>query len=409
MADRVLRSNPDKTNLLSPLLDASLIDSTTSEPVIDKELIQQPLALITETNAFSSTSFTNLDFQMMMQMFQKSQVDTNKMHQELKEDFIKLTTEVKNLKSMIKQGESHSLQEMENMQDQIEVIKLANSALKSAANQSTSVVNNEGATTQGVQFPTMIHTQSYSLLRIALDKQIDEVKPYFGKKQENIDSWIRKIDKVAEIARMPDDEVFTLAKLKLQGDAEKWWDNKKKEIHSWATLKSKLADTFGALGKSNKLELEALLHHRQQQFHEPAAKYWNDMMSNCSAYDENMSTQDRVWRIFKGALPEFRNKYENKTFDDVDQILKALIQHEENRLRVSSEDQQDSTQVSNLVRGPRPQQNTSAPTHQQFSNMDNQPVNYQQQQQYNPRTTDIQQPNSRFRNNNGRWNSNHPN
>jgi hypothetical protein len=346
---------------------------------------------------------------MMMQMFQKSQVDTNKMHQELKEDFIKLTTEVKNLKSMIKQGESHSLQEMENMQDQIEVIKLANSALKSAANQSTSVVNNEGATTQGVQFPTMIHTQSYSLLRIALDKQIDEVKPYFGKKQENIDSWIRKIDKVAEIARMPDDEVFTLAKLKLQGDAEKWWDNKKKEIHSWATLKSKLADTFGALGKSNKLELEALLHHRQQQFHEPAAKYWNDMMSNCSAYDENMSTQDRVWRIFKGALPEFRNKYENKTFDDVDQILKALIQHEENRLRVSSEDQQDSTQVSNLVRGPRPQQNTSAPTHQQFSNMDNQPVNYQQQQQYNPRTTDIQQPNSRFRNNNGRWNSNHPN
>jgi hypothetical protein len=72
MADRVLRSNPDKANLLSPLLDANLLDSTTSEPVIDKELIQQPSKLMTETNAFSSTSFTNLDFQMMMQMFQKS-------------------------------------------------------------------------------------------------------------------------------------------------------------------------------------------------------------------------------------------------------------------------------------------------------------------------------------------------
>jgi hypothetical protein len=114
-----------------------------------------------------------------------------------------------------------------------------------------------------------------------------------------------------------------------------------------------LADTFGALGKSKKLELEALLHHRQPQFHEPAAKYWNDMMSNCSVYDENMLTQDRVWRIFKGALPEFRSKYENKTFDDVDQFLKALIQHEENRLRVSSEGQQDSTQISTLVRRPR--------------------------------------------------------
>jgi hypothetical protein len=125
-----------------------------------------------------------------------------------------------------------------------------------------------------------------------------------------------------------------------------------------------LADTFGALGKSNKLELEALLHHRQQQFHEPAAKYWNDMMSNCSAYDENMLTQDRIWRIFKGALPEFRSKYDNKTFDDVDQLLKALIQHEENRLRVSSEDQHDSTQISTLVRRPRPEQNTLAPIDQ---------------------------------------------
>jgi hypothetical protein len=99
------------------------------------------------------------------------------MHQELKENFTKLTTEVKNLKIMSKQDESHSLQEMENMQDQIEVLKLVNSAVKSAANQSTSVSNTEGATTQGVQFPTMIHTQSYSLLRIALGKQIDEVKP----------------------------------------------------------------------------------------------------------------------------------------------------------------------------------------------------------------------------------------
>jgi ABC-type molybdate transport system ATPase subunit len=143
------------------------------------------------------------------------------MHQELKENFTKLTTEVKNLKIMSKQDESHSLQEMENMQDQIEVLKLVNSAVKSAANQSTSVSNTEDVTTQGVQFPTVIHTQNYSLLRIALGKQIDEVKPYFGKKQENIDSRIRKIDKVVEFARIPDDEVFTLAKLKLQGDAEK--------------------------------------------------------------------------------------------------------------------------------------------------------------------------------------------
>jgi hypothetical protein len=81
--------------------------------------------------------------------------------------------------------------------------------------------------------------QSQNLLRMALDKQIDELKPYYGKKQENVDSWIKKIDKLAEIAKMPDEEVFMLAKLKLQGDADKCWDNKKKEIDSWITLKSK--------------------------------------------------------------------------------------------------------------------------------------------------------------------------
>ena len=127
MADRILRSNVDKTNLVSPLLDANLIGSTTSESVIDKERVQQPSKLIMESNASSSTSFTNLDFQMMMQMFQKSQVDANKVQQELKDDFIKLITQ------------------MENMQDQIEILKLANSAVKSAANQSTSVSNTEGA------------------------------------------------------------------------------------------------------------------------------------------------------------------------------------------------------------------------------------------------------------------------
>ena len=129
---------------------------------------------------------------------------------------------------------------------------------------------------------------------MAFDKQIDELKPYYGKKQENVELWIKKIDKLADIAKMPDDEVFLLAQLKLQGDAEKWWDNKRKEVDSWRTLKSKLLATFGQLGKSNRLELEALLHRRQQNLNEPAPKYWNDMMGLCSVYDENMPTHDRV-------------------------------------------------------------------------------------------------------------------
>jgi hypothetical protein len=173
--------------------------------------------------------------------------------------------------------------------------------------------------------------------------------------------------------------------------AEKWWDNKKKEIGSWITLKSKLMDTFGPLRKTNKLELEALLHRRQQNLNEPATKYWNDMMSHCSTYDENMSTQDWVWRIFNGALPEFRDKCENKNFDDVDQLLKALIQHEESRLRTSYEEQEHHGQNSNWTRG----SNNAVWNHQQFSEAVNQAANNQQRPSWNNRSTNMQQSNSR--------------
>lgn len=389
MTDRVLRSNSDKTNLVPPLSNSK----------------QQPEKLMMESNSATSTLSNTTDLQMIMQMLQKMQADANQGLQELKKEFkedftnrlAQVTTKVEHLASRIEEGESHYLQEVRNIQRQIDAMKLS------------PICDTEDTTPSEAMAPQIVHTKSYNLLRIALDKQIDELKPYFGKKQENIDSWTKKIDKLAEIAKMPDDEVFTLAKIKLQGDAERWLDNKKKEIDSWATLKSRLIDTFGSLGKTNKLELESLLHHRQQQLSEPATKYWNDMMSYCSTYDENMSTQDRVWRIFKGALPEFRNKYENKTFDDVDQLLKAMIQQEECRLRVSYEEQERPTQIATLVNGPRFGHSAVAPADQKYTDVHSRPANYQQRSFSDARHTDRQQTNSRSYNNNGRWNSNHPN
>jgi Zn-finger domain-containing protein len=311
-----------------------------------------------QSNASASTATVTSDLQMVMQMLQKMQVEANNGFQELKKEFREEFTSrvdqvnmrMEHLASRVEQGESHRAQDMKNIQEQIDALKLANSTTPLTTDES-SATNKGRMKLQAIESGCMAHIQSQNLLRMALDKQIDELKPYYGKKQENVDVWIKKIDKLAEIGRMPDEEIFMLARLKLQGDAEKWWDNKKKEIDSWITLKSKLVDTFGALGKTNKLELEALLHRRQQNLNEPATKYWNDMMSHCSAYDENMSTQDRVWRVFNGALPEFRYKYENKAFDDVDQLLKALIQHEENRLRTSYDEQEHHDQTSNLARG----------------------------------------------------------
>jgi hypothetical protein len=419
MNDRILRSNADKTNLVSPVETTKRTQQRMSQPSTPSEPTQQLSNMKAETDASSSvilsTSTTNTDLQTIVKMLQTMEANANRGRQELKElnenvnsRFAQVGTKVEQLTSRIEQSEINQSQQMKSMQEQIDEVKLANTVVTSITNQSSSTATG-GTTTQGSIFSTDTHSQGYSLLRIALDKQIDELKPYYGKKQENIESWIKKIDKLAEIAKLPDEEIFTLARIKLQGDAEKWWDNKKKEIDSWTMLRGKLIDTFGSLGKSNKLELEAILHQRQQQLNEPATKYWNDMMGHCSNYDENMSTQDRIWRIVKGALPEFRNKYENKTFDDVDQLLKALIQHEENRLRFSNEEQERHTQISNLGCPIRLGQSTLAPVHQQFYDTTSQSGNYQQRPAFNTRQPGQQQTNGWPQNNNGRWSSNYPN
>ncbi len=413
MDDRMLRSNPDKTNLLSPLSVNKREPSTVVKSTMPSEPIQQPFSSMMESNPPVSTSIVTPDLQLVMQMLQKMQGDVNNGLQELKkeveEEFTSrldyVTTKVERLVSRVEQGESHRVQDMNEIQDQIEALKLVNTTTVVLTDQSSSSGIGRSTTSQAMESGSARYMQNQNLLRIALDKQIDELKPYFGKKQENVDTWIKKIDKLAEITGMPKGDVFMLAKLKLQGDAEKWWDNKKKDIDSWITLKSKLLDTFGSLGKTNKLELEALLHRRQQNLNEPATKYWNDMMSHCSAYDENMPTQDRVWRIFNGTLPEVRTKYENKAFDDVDQLLKALIQHEENRLRTSYEEQEYPNQASNSARGSY----NAAWNPQQFSNAVNQAANNQQRPSWNNRSANMQQSNNRSDSSKDQQTSKHPN
>ena len=226
-----------------------------------------------ESTVSTSTPIVSTDLQMIMQMLQKMQAETNDRLQEMNEKLTDRLEQVEQFIFGIKHSENHRIQEMNEMQSQLDAIKLANARTTSTVNQSSSTGSGLNITPQAVESISTIHIQNHNLLRIALDKQIDELKPYFGKKQENVETWIKKIDKLAEITKMPHDEVFMLAKLKLQGDAEKWWDNKKREIDSWPALKSKLMDTFGSLGKSNKLELEAILHRRQQNLNEPATKY----------------------------------------------------------------------------------------------------------------------------------------
>jgi Retrotransposon gag protein len=417
MSERILRSTSDKTNLFPPLSMTKREDPAMSEFPMSNES-SQPLPVETkESQSPTSSANANADLQITVQMLHEMQLDIRtgiqELRKELKDDSAgrldHMNTRMEQLASRIEQAENLRREETTKIQAQIDQINATNSTIKLVDHQPPTTAKVETVMCQGSTATTDLRVQNYNLVGIAINKQIDELKPYFGKKQESIDSWIKKIDKLAEIARMPDDEIFTLARLKLQGDAEKWWDNKKKEIDSWPSLKSKLIDTFGSLGKANKLELEALLHHRQQQLNEPATKYWNDMMSLCSAYDENMSSQDRVWRIGKGALPEFRSKHENKIFDDVDLLLKALIQHEESRFRNGYEEHERPNQLASLDYGPQHWQNALPTNQPQFSDRNHQSESHQPRAPSNHRAINSQSSNIRSGNNSARWNSNHPN
>ena len=126
------------------------------------------------------------------------------------------------------------------------------------------------------------------------------------------------------------------------------------------------------------------------------------MMSLCSTYDENMSTQDRIWRIVNGALPEFRHKYENKTFDDVDQLLKALIQYEESRLRPSYD---EYNQVTNSGRGGQP----TIWNQQHFAEAVNQVASNHQRLPWNNKPPAMQLPINRTETNNNGQQPSYPN
>ncbi|CAF1068646.1 unnamed protein product [Adineta ricciae] len=284
---------------------------------------------------------TDTDHQAIMKMLKKIQTDTHdgfralksEFKQEVKNRVDQVSLEVKQLTARVAQCDNLRTEEIMALKKQISTLELANLAPSSTK-----------PPTMGTEGKPM--SQGQNLLRMAFDKQIDELKPYYGKKQENVEIWIKKIDKLAEIAKMPSEEIFVLAQLKLQGDAEKWWDNKKKEIDSWTTLKSKLIDTFGPL--------------------------------------------------------EFRHKYENKTFDDVDQLLKALIQYEENRLRPPYD---EYNQTTNSGREGQP----TIWNQQHFSEAVNQVASNHQRLPWNNKSTAIQQPINRAETNNNAQQLSHPN
>jgi hypothetical protein len=268
MDERVLRSNPDKTNLWPPLSSNKRENPTFEQLSPSSEFLQQSSSSTMELNSSASTATITSDLQMVMQMLHKMQVDANNGAQEMKKELNsridQVNKEVEHLRAKIEQGESNHVREMKNIQDQVDASKVVNSTTTVITDQPASNGNGRNTAPQVVESGSMAHMQSQNLLRMVLDKQIDELKPYYGKKQENVDVWIKKIDKLAEIARMPDEEIFMLAKLKLQGDGYDWTTWKDKQIGTGSASSSSTAESERTCNEVLERHDESLFYIRRE-------------------------------------------------------------------------------------------------------------------------------------------------
>ena len=118
------------------------------------------------------------------------QIETNNGIQEstkeFKEDSIsrldQASTTVEHFAARIEQGENQHKQEMKNIQDQIDSIKRTSPTTALATDQSSARSEEHNAMVQAKKQGPTTQIQNHNLVRMALDKEIDEFKPYFGQK-----------------------------------------------------------------------------------------------------------------------------------------------------------------------------------------------------------------------------------
>ena len=182
MRDKVLRSNPNKTDLLLQFSSPTMENNISPQQHTSGKSKQEDMS---ESTSPEPTVSAAMDLQMVMKILQKMQAEYSEGIKEIKKEVRhsgeKVDSKLEDLAAKIIKCENHRTQDMKNLQDQINAIKLTNSS-------------NSAATDQLISFGKgyMSTSSSQHLLRMALDKQIDELKPYYGKKQENVEQWIKK-------------------------------------------------------------------------------------------------------------------------------------------------------------------------------------------------------------------------
>lgn len=174
-----------------------------------------------------------------------------------------------------------------------------------------------------------------------------QISEYGGMENENVNMWIQRVDKIAEVHHASDDAILIAASSRLVKDARKWYDFQSgNTLESWVNLKDALARTFEIKIPFTQA-MQKIEARRWMCSKESFQQYAIDKLA--LMYSLNLSLQDTINLLIGGInKPSLRATASTISAESVEQFLEKM-----RRVTAASNDWEAKPQSSDGSRSSR--------------------------------------------------------
>ncbi|CAF1325243.1 unnamed protein product [Didymodactylos carnosus] len=198
--------------------------------------------------------------------------------------------------------------------------------LEQAIPSSTTILNTKSVSTIDL---------SNNLLKTLMEHKVKQLPIFSGKDNENVIKWLNNITQIGKMVNCSDDELYVVAKFKLEGDAQNWYQKNQDKICDWKTFNQLLSHRFPAIAPSNDREILRQLAGRKQAWNEPISRFYRDIMNLCDKYGSSMADSSRIGYLQDGLKPELQHYALNQQITTPEQFFNITQQHEHIQVRLS--------------------------------------------------------------------------
>ena len=181
-------------------------------------------------------------------------------------------------------------------------------------------------------------------------------KPFYkpntfsGLISENIDTFIKKYNRAADINGWSDEEKIKFLPLYLEGPALTFFDNNESNLTNetkWADLENILESEFKPTAQIDMLKL--LLQKRKQLDDEQTINYVNEVESLCKRINFSMSESEIIHTIMKGLKPNIIRHIGIMDNNTLKQLKDNLRKYDLIEFMVTGETTQSQTDIQNSI------------------------------------------------------------